>query len=73
MNKDEPAVGCYPKFGPVFFGCQIRIYDKFFKRNSTTCLKGLNFCTTQDFELNNGEQNFVVKEIEVYAIECIDI
>ena len=73
VNKGEPAVGCYPKFGPVFFGCQIRIYDKFFNRNSTTCLKGLNFCTTQDFELNNGEQNFVVKEIEVYAIECIDI
>jgi len=73
VNKGEPAVGCYPKFGPVFFGCQIRIYDKFFNRNSTTCLKGLNFSTTQDFELNNGEQNFVVKEIEVYAIECIDI
>jgi len=73
VNKGEPAVGCYPKFGPVFFGCQIRIYDKFFNRNSTTCLKGLNFCTTQDFELNNGEQNFVVKEIEVYDIECIDI
>lgn len=73
VNKGDPAVGCYPKFGPVFFGCQIRIYDKFFSRNSTTCLKGLNFSTTQDFELNNGEQNFVVKEIEVYSIECIDI
>ena len=24
--KNEFAVGGYPKFGPVFFGCQIRIY-----------------------------------------------
>jgi hypothetical protein len=71
--KGEPAVGCYPKFGPVFFGCQIRVYDKFFKANSTTCFKGLNYNTTEDFELNNGEKNFIVKEIEVYAIECIDI
>lgn len=71
--KGEPAVGCYPKFGPVFFGCQIRVYDKFFKVNSTTCFKGLNYNTTEDFELNNGEKNFIVKEIEVYAIECIDL
>lgn len=71
--KGEPAVGCYPKFGPVFFGCQIRVYDKFFKANSTTCFKGLNYNTTEDFELNNGEKNFIIKEIEVYAIECIDI
>ena len=71
--KGEPAVGCYPKFGPVFFGCQIRVYDKFFKVNSTTCFKGLNYNTTEDFELNNGEKNFIVKEIEVYAIESIDI
>ena len=73
VNKGEPAVGCYPKFGPVFFGCQIRIYDNFFRKNSTTCLKGLNYATTEDFELNGGEQNFTVKDIEVYEVEGIDI
>ena len=30
---NENAIGCYPKFGPVFFGCQIRIYDNFFYQN----------------------------------------
>ena len=46
--KNEMAMGCYPKFGPVFFGCQIRIYDNFFTKNSTTCHKNLNYKTTED-------------------------
>ena len=25
----DPAIGCYPKYGPIFFGSQIRIYDFF--------------------------------------------
>ena len=73
VKKNEPAIGCYPKFGPVFFGCQIRVYDDFFTKGGTTCLKGLNYNTTKDFELNNGERNFVVKDMEVYGIEAIDI
>ena len=71
--KNEPAIGCYPKFGPVFFGCQIRIYDEFFEKGGTTCHKGLNFKTKNDYELNNGEQNYLIKDIEVYGIEAIDV
>ena len=70
---NEPAMGCYPKFGPVFFGCQIRIYDNFFTKISTTCHRRLNYKTSQDYELNNGEQSFVVKDIEVYGIEAIEV
>ena len=70
---NEPAIGCYPKFGPVFFGCQIRIYDQFFTKGGTTCHKGLNYRTTEDYELNNGEQNFLIKDIEVYRIDTMDI
>ena len=71
--KNEMAIGCYPKFGTVFFGCQIRIYDNFFNKNSTTCHKKLNFKTTEDYELNNGEQYFIVKDIEVYSVEGMDM
>ena len=70
---NEPAIGCYPKFGPVFFGCQIRIYNEFFKNGGTTCHKGLNYGTTIDYELNNGEQKYLIKDIEVYSLETIDI
>ena len=71
--ENEPAVGCYPKFGPVFFGCQIRIYDEFFTKGGSTCHRGLNYKTKKDFELNNGEQKYLVKDIEVYRIETIDV
>ena len=70
---NEPAIGCYPKFGPVFFGCQIRIYDEFFTKGGTTCHKGLNYQTDEDYELNNGEQKYLIKDIEIYSIETIDI
>lgn len=73
IMKNEPAIGCYPKFGPVFFGCQIRIYDDFFTKGGTTCHKGLNYRTTKDYELNNGEQKYLIKDIEIYSIETIDI
>ena len=71
IRKNEFAIGGYPKFGPVFFGCQIRIYDEFFKKGGTTCQRALNYRTKYDYELNNGEQQFIVKEIEVYDVEVI--
>ena len=64
----EKAIGCYPKFGPVFLGCQIRIYDRAFQKGGTTYEKGLNYKTTEDFELNGGERLFKVKDIEVYEV-----
>ena len=71
VQKNEFAVGGYPKFGPVFFGCQIRIYDEFFTKGGTTCYKQLNYKTKVDYELNGGEQKYIVKEIEVYDVEEI--
>ena len=64
----EDAVGCYPKFGPIFLGCQIRIYDNAFTRGGTTFEKGLNYNTEEDFELTGGDRVFGVKEIEVYEV-----
>lgn len=67
--KGENAVGCYPKFGPVFFGCQIRIFDNFFVKGGTTFSKGLNYNTDEDFVLTGGDQKFDVKELEVYEVK----
>ena len=66
--EGEPAIGCYPKFGPIFLGCQIRIYDNAFKEGGTTFEKGMNYETEEDFELTGGDQKFGVKEIEVYEV-----
>ena len=64
----EDAIGCYPKFGPIFLGCQIRIYDNAFTKGGTTFEKGLNFNTEEDYELTGGERVFNVREIEVYEV-----
>ena len=49
----EGAIGCYPKFGPVFLGCQIRIYDHAFKNGGTTFEKELNFNTDYIYVVSN--------------------
>ena len=64
----EKAIGCYPKFGPVFLGCQIKIFDNAFKRGGTTFEKGLNYNTTEDYELTDGDREFSVKDVEVYEV-----
>ena len=64
----EDAIGCYPKFGPIFLGCQIRIYDNAFTKGGSTFEKGLNYNTEEDYELTGGDRNFNVKEIEVYEV-----
>ena len=65
----EDAIGCYPNFGPVFLGCQIRIYDDFFTNGGTTFERGCNYDTQEDYELTGGLKQFDVKEIEVYSVE----
>ena len=65
---DQDAIGCYPTFGPVFSGCQIRIYDNAFSKGGTTFKKEVNYHTNEDYELTGGEREFEVKEIEVYGV-----
>ena len=66
--EDENAIGCYPDFGPIFLGCQIRIYDNAFEKGGTTFEGGLNYDTEEDYELNGGKRIFGVKDIEVYEV-----
>ena len=66
---NEKAIGCYPKCGPVFLGCQIRIFDNAFTSGGTTFEKQNNYNTEEDFELSGGEKKYGVEEIEVYGIE----
>ena len=65
----EDAIGCYPRYGPVFLGCQIRIYDEAFTKGGTTFKKGVNYNTREDYELTGGLRKFNVEEIEVYGVE----
>ena len=64
----EDAIGCYQNFGPIFLGCQIRIYDNAFTKGGSTFEKGMNYNTEEDFELTGGEKLFKIKDIEVYEV-----
>ena len=67
----QPAIGCYPKYGPVFLGCQIKVNDNFFVKGGTTYRKNVNYAINSDFELNDGIKFFGIKEMEVFEVNLI--
>ena len=64
----DEAIGCYPKFGPIFLGCQIKIFDNALTKGGTTFEKELNFNTKEDYELTRRERVFQIKDVEVYEV-----
>ena len=68
---DQPAIGCYPKYGPVFLGCQIKVNDNFFVKGGTTFRKNVNYAINSDFELNDGIKFFGIKDLEVFEVNLI--
>ena len=67
----KPAIGCYPRYGPVFLGCQIKVNDNFFVKGGTTFRKNINYATNEDFELNDGIKFYGIKDIEVFEVNLI--
>ena len=66
--KGNKAIGCCPKLGPFFVG-GFKIFDNCLTKGGCTFVKGLNYELDRDFELNNGEENFKIKDLEVYEIK----
>ena len=69
--SQQPAIGCYPKYGPVFLGCQIKVNDNFFVKGGTTYRKNVNYAINSDFELNDGIKFFGIKDLEVFEVNLI--
>ena len=74
INKEQYAIFCNKNCGPIFCGKSDGLYnicipDKYFKNKSYTCKKGMPFNTTELFELNHGEKEFQVVELEIYKID----
>ena len=67
----QPAIGCYPKYGPVFLGCQIKVNDNFFVKGGTTYRRNANYAINSDFELNDGIKFFGIKDLEVFEVTLI--
>ena len=64
----DEAIGCYPKFGPIFLGCQKKINNNALSKGEKKKKKELNFNTKEDYELTGGDRVFQIKEIEVYEV-----
>ena len=66
--KERDAIICNLNYGPMFGGGQIIIFDKFFKEGGKTGKAHENYNTEEDYELNNGNMIFQIKELEVFEI-----
>ena len=71
VEKGTNATCSYRNYGPVFYGyeyCNIYLYGDFFTDEGNVAKKGDRYNTTEDFEINDGEQKFMVRELEVYQV-----
>ena len=71
VEKGTIATCSLKNYGPVFYGYEhenIFLMDDFFSDRGNVARKGDRYKTTEDFEINNGEENFYVKELEVYQV-----
>ena len=71
VEKGTIATCSLKNYGPVFYGYEhenIFLMDDFFSDRGNVARKGDRYKTTEDFEINNGEENFYVKELEIYQV-----
>jgi len=72
IENKYSTVYCYSDCCPCF-SCKsgnfnIYIPNKFYSHDGCTTTKGNGYYTTEDYELNGGEENFRVKELEYFQI-----
>ena len=70
--KGKNAIYCGKNNLPYFYSSygkyNIRLDNKFFSNVGYTTKKGDCYQTTEDYELNGGEETFTVKELEYFQI-----
>lgn len=73
VKKDKPAIYCDSSYGPSFRSkpnFMIFIYKQIFHIKGLTCSINDSYYEgmTRDFEINNGQNYFIIKELEVFQI-----
>ena len=72
ITPGKNAIYCYPKSGPCFSQESLYIPNNFFKKPGKTRIFGGPFQFEKDYEINNGEKNFLVKELEIFQVKYED-
>ena len=62
------AIYCYENSGPCFCQSSLNIPNHFFRKNGKTCVSGGPFQFSEKYELNNGQEKFLVQELEVFHV-----
>ena len=65
-NKDNPAIYCQNNL--IGFKNTIYIHDNFCSNSSSQNIGGCSQYKCNKFELNNGEENFQISNIEIFQI-----
>ena len=66
------AIYCYENSGPSFSKGSLHIPNHFFKKPGKTSMIGGPFQFEKNYELNNGEEKFIVNELEVFQVKIED-
>ena len=66
------AIYCYNNTGPCFSKGSLYVPNSFFSKCGKTRIAGGPFQFAKDFELNNGNEKFLVKELEVFQVKIED-
>ena len=66
------AIYCYENSGPCFAQESLYIPNNFFKKCGKTGKAGGPYQFEKDYEINNGEQTFIVKELEIFQVKIED-
>lgn len=70
---EEYAIYCYPNSGPSFCKGSLYIPDFFFEKPGKTGVAGGPYHFEKDYELNNGQKQFFVKELEIFQVKIEDL
>ena len=63
------AIYCYDNTGPCFSKGSLYVPNSFFTKYGKTRIAGGPFQLEKDYELNNGEEKFLIKELEVFQVK----
>ena len=66
------AIYCYDNTGPCFSKGSLYVPNSFFTKYGRTRIAGGPFQFRKDYELNNGKEKFLIKELEVFQVKIND-
>ena len=66
--KDSTAVYWDSDYGPLFAGDRIVVNNKFYSSTNYANQKNEYYELPENYELNNGESEYKIKELEVFKI-----